>query len=304
MALGAGPLRTKELTERVPGYSPRSIYRHAAKLAELGVVDRVEEPGVPSKVVYRLSGSRATELYELVDRFADVALMRLPDGQVASYAWVSLGLLADLWESRIVRELACDVRSPTELARGEHEFSYHQVNRRAGLLARAGFLREEPGPGRQRFYGLAEQGRRSMALIAGIGRWRHHHVVAEDEGGLTTEEMATLLGASLPLVEVPQHVGKCLRLDLFACDAAEGDENEAVWAEVEDDGALHSCPDPTPRVDGWACGGIEDWVPVPLEGDSTRLIAGGDIELVDDVLSELHEVLWTPASECAASSLT
>src|SRR5215213_11976278 len=63
MALGEGPLRTKELTERVPGYAPRTIYRYAGKLAELEVVEREEEPGVPSKVVHTLSDPCGTELY-------------------------------------------------------------------------------------------------------------------------------------------------------------------------------------------------------------------------------------------------
>src|SRR3954465_8840168 len=68
MALGEGPLRTKTLTEQVPGYAPRTIYRYANKLAELEVVDREEEPGVPSKVVHTLSDPCGTELYELVNR--------------------------------------------------------------------------------------------------------------------------------------------------------------------------------------------------------------------------------------------
>src|SRR5215207_4644526 len=55
MALGEGPLRTMELTERVPGYSPRTIYRYAGKLAQLEVVDREEEQGVPSKVLISLT---------------------------------------------------------------------------------------------------------------------------------------------------------------------------------------------------------------------------------------------------------
>src|SRR5207237_5462876 len=65
MALGEGPLRTKGLTERVPGYAPRTIYRYAGKLAELEVIEREEEPGVPSKVVHALSDPCGTELYTL-----------------------------------------------------------------------------------------------------------------------------------------------------------------------------------------------------------------------------------------------
>src|SRR5215212_1116746 len=61
MALGEGPLRTKELTQRVPGYAPRTIYRYSGKLAELDVIEREEEPGVPSKVVHTLTEDCGSE---------------------------------------------------------------------------------------------------------------------------------------------------------------------------------------------------------------------------------------------------
>src|SRR5215216_3975976 len=107
MALGEGPLRTKNLTERVPGYAPRTIYRYAGKLAELEVVEREEEPGVPSKVVHTLTDPCGTELYTLVNRFADASLTRLPDGRIDAHAWASLGLLADMWEAGMVEDLSC-----------------------------------------------------------------------------------------------------------------------------------------------------------------------------------------------------
>ena len=181
MALGEGPLRTKTLTEQVPGYAPRTIYRYAGKLAELEVVEREEEPGVPSKVVHTLTDPCGTELYTLVNRFADASLTRLPDGRIDAHAWASLGLLADMWEAGMVEDLSCEGRSPTDLARGHHGLSYHQVNRRAGLFKTGGLLEEWQGPGRRRCYGLTEKTRRKMGLIAGIARWRHHHVVADDD---------------------------------------------------------------------------------------------------------------------------
>src|SRR5215218_9660219 len=187
MALGEGPLRTKTLTEQVPGYAPRTIYRYAGKLAELEVVEREEEPGVPSKVVHTLSDPCGTELYELVNRFADASLTRLPDGRIDAHAWASLGLLADLWEAGMVEELACEGRSPTELAQGDHGLSYHQVNRRAGLFKASGLLSEWQGVGRRRCYGLTEKTRRKMGLLevrdeedaAGAGG---EEVAAEVEG--------------------------------------------------------------------------------------------------------------------------
>jgi DNA-binding HxlR family transcriptional regulator len=294
MALGEGPLRTKSLTERVPGYAPRTIYRYAGKLAELEVIEREEEPGVPSKVVHALSDPCGTELYELVDRFADASLTRLPDGRLDAHAWASLGLLADLWEAGMVEELSCGPRSPVELAQGSHGLSYHQVTRRAGLFKAVGLLREADGAGRRRPYALTEKTRRKMGLIAGVARWRHHHVVAEDEEGMTAAEMATVLRVALPLVKLPEQAGRRLRLSVLGERAAAGAEGQEVWAEVEGDGTLHSCASPPPEPDGWGRGKVEAWIPVILDGASSRVLVGGEESLVAGCLSRLHSTLWTP----------
>jgi DNA-binding HxlR family transcriptional regulator len=295
MALGEGPLRTKELTERVPGYAPRTIYRYAGKLAELEVVEREEEPGVPSKVVHALTDDCGAELYELVNRFADASMTRLPDGRIDAHAWASLGLLADLWETGMIEDLSCDPRSPTELARGPHGLSYHQVNRRAGLFKMAGLLWEWQGPGRRRCYALTEKTRKTMGLLVGIARWRHHHVVAEDEEGMTAEEMATALKTALPLVAVEGHAGKSLKLCVLREDEPGGSDGEIVWAEVEPDGSLHTCSPPTDSEKAWARGAIASWTPAILDADPRQILVGGEEQLVADVLAQLHEVLWSPS---------
>jgi DNA-binding HxlR family transcriptional regulator len=294
MALGAGPLRTKDLTERVPGYAPRTIYRYAGKLAELEVVEREEEPGVPSKVVHTLTDPCGSELYELIGRYADAAMSRLPDGRIDAHSWASLGLLADLWESGMLEELACSPRSPTELAQGRHGLSYHQINRRAGLFRIGGFLTEWAGPGRRHCYALTEKTRRAMGLITGIARWRHLHVAAEDEEGMTCGEMVTALRASLPLVGLPEHTGKCLKVQVVQDGEPAGAEGEPVWVEIEAGGAVHSCADPSSNVDAWARAEIATWIPAILEGDSKLVLVGGEEGLVSDCLDRLNRVLWPP----------
>lgn len=294
MALGEQPLRTKSLTEAVPGYAPRTIYRYAGKLAELDVVEREEEPGIPSKVVHRLSDPCGTDLYALVDRFADASLTRLPDGRIDAHAWGSLGLLADLWEAGMVEELACEGKSPTDLARGPHGLSYHQVNRRAGLFKTGGLLVEWQGPGRRRCYGLSEKTRRKMGLIAGIARWRHHHVVAEDEQGMTAAEMATALRVLLPLANLPDHQGKCLRLSVRSEDEAAEGEGEQVWVEVEPGGTVQSCATARADPQAWARGEVKDWIPAILDGRDDQVLVGGEEQLVGDSLRCLYEALWAP----------
>jgi DNA-binding HxlR family transcriptional regulator len=295
MALGEGPLRTKELTERVPGYAPRTIYRYAGKLAELEIVEREEEPGVPSKVIHTLTDECGAELHDLVNRFADVSMTRLPDGRIDAHAWAALGLLADLWETGMIEELSCEPRSPTELARGPHGMSYHQVNRRAGLFKTAGLLREWEGPGRRRCYALTEKARKAMGLIFGIARWRHNHVVAEDEEGMTAEEMATALRAALPLVGVDGHAGKCLKLCVLREDEPSGSGDAIVWVEVEENGALHSCSPPAEPEDAWARGKIAAWIPAILDEDPHKVLVGGAEQLVGDALTRLSRALWAPS---------
>ncbi len=85
IALGDGPLRTKDLTERVRGYTPRTVYRYSAKLAELGIMERHEEPGVPSKVVHSLTDPCGRELFEMLAAYADASLSRLPNGEIDAH---------------------------------------------------------------------------------------------------------------------------------------------------------------------------------------------------------------------------
>lgn len=294
MALGEGPLRTKTLTEQVPGYAPRTIYRYAGKLAELDVVDREEEPGVPSKVVHTLTEPCGTDLYTLVNRYADTSLTRLPDGRIDAQAWASLGLLADMWEAGIVEDLSCEGRSPTELAQGRHGLSYHQVNRRAGLFKTGGLLDEWQGAGRRRCYGLTERTRRKMGLLAGVARWRHRHVVADDEEGMTAGEMATVLKVALPLVRLPQHRGKCLQLSVLGGENDAGSMEETVWAEVKGDGTLDSCATAPPVSSGWGRGRVASWIPVLLDGEDSGVLLGDDEQLISDTLKGLYEGLWDP----------
>lgn len=291
MGLGDGPLRTKELTERVRGYTPRTVYRYAEKLTAIGVIEREEEPGVPSKVVHRLSEPAGRELYELVDAYADASLTRLHDGEIDAHAWGSLALLADLWESGMVEMLNLGPKSPTELARVEHGLSYHQVNRRAGLFAIGGFLHEGKAAGRRRVYSLTDKARRGMALVAGIGRWRRRHVVPKGTTGFTPREVGGMLRTALPLVALPEHAGKAFGIDIGA-EKMDGGEPDAVWASVETSGAVLSCEGPLSEVDGRAHGKVATLVDSILDGPKNGLRSEGDEHLIKACLERLHATLW------------
>lgn len=294
MALGEGPLRTMEVTERVPGYAPRTIYRYTGKLAELEVIEREEEPGVPSKVVHTLSEGCGRELYELVDRFAAASMTRLPDGRIDARAWASLDLLADLWEAGMIAELSCEPRSPAELCGGPLGLSYHQVHRRARLFKAAGLVEESEGAGRRRCFTLSGRARKAMGLIIGIADWRRNHVIAADEEGMTAAELAAALRAALPLVRLPrEHAGRCLEFSVADADLDDGDA--ALWAGVEADGSVHSCAAGGEDLAATVRGPIGAWSAATLGGDAGRLELDGDAQLAGECLAGLHEALWSPS---------
>ncbi|HET8815696.1 MAG TPA: winged helix-turn-helix transcriptional regulator [Solirubrobacterales bacterium] len=301
MTLGKGELRTKGLTEHVPGYSPRTIYRYAGKLAELGIVARREEPGVPSKVVHSLTEPAGRELYELVEAYADASLPRLPNGDIGAHAWGSLALLADLWESGMFDQLNRGPRTPTELARGEHGLSFHQVSRRATLFAIGGFLRESQESTRRRRYELTPQARRGMALIAGIGRWRRHHVVPEGMTGLNVDEVAALMRTVLPLVVLPDHSGKSFEIGISPCNGS-GEGEQLVRAQVGSEGGVLSEPSPEGAPNASAHGKVPAWVDTVLDGPRNSLEIEGDAGLITQCLKRLHSALWGHVEDQAAPS--
>jgi DNA-binding HxlR family transcriptional regulator len=298
MALGEGPLRTKELTARIAGYAPRTIYRYSTKLAEVGLIDRDEEPGVPSKVVHTLAAS-GRELFDLLGAYASASLKRLPSGEIAAPDWGALAVVADFWETGIVDALSRHPRSLTELAHYEHDLSFHQISRRATLLSRDGFIEVATGSGRGRRYTLTPKARRATGLIAGIGRWRRRHVVSEGSG-LNTAEAAGLMRAALPLVVLPDHGGK--RFELRIAPVGERVAVEPVWAAIEGDGAIVNCPDPLENVDSAAHGNVTVWVDSVLDGPRNGLKVTGDSQLIVDCLRQLHATLWQNGNGSAAAA--
>ncbi|HEX6781133.1 MAG TPA: winged helix-turn-helix transcriptional regulator [Solirubrobacterales bacterium] len=301
MALGEGPLRTMALTERVAGYSPRTVYRYATRLTEFGLIDRDEEGGVPSKVVHSLSVPQGRELYELVAAYADVAMQRLRGGEIGGTEWGALTLVAELWESGAIEELNLGSKSLTELARGEHGLSFHQVSRRANLFARGDFIREVPGSGRHRRYALTERTRRAMGLIAGIGRWRRRHVVPAGSTGLSAGETAGLMRTALPLVVLPAHAGKSFELRI-APVGERRTSGEPVWGSIAADGSVVNRPAASAAVDGAAQGTVVAWVDSVLDGPQNGLEVRGDAALIADCLRHLHASLWRNGNGSAAAA--
>lgn len=292
LALGPGPLRTRRLTERVPHCTPRTVYRHLEELERLRLVERRSRRGVPSNVTYTLTQPLGRDLFRLLEDSA-APLLELPSGaEAGATAWAPFSLLAELWETGLLEHLGCESRTATELAALHHGLSLHQIDHRARRLSAAGLLdeRDSRNPGRR--YSLSPRARRSMALIAGLGRWRRH--VIPRGAGLTAAEMAMLLGVALPLLRLPQHAGGRLGLSVVARDDRGEPEVRSLTATVERGGAVRCLPDqpePDTEASGWARATVRTWLGALLDDGRDRMRVGGDRALVEACLTQLHHRL-------------
>jgi DNA-binding HxlR family transcriptional regulator len=291
MALGPRPLRTEKLARRLPHVSERSVYRYAGELTKCQIVNRHEEPGVPSTVVLSLTDA-GRQLYRLLRRFAATSGARLPGPGSPVQSWSSLSLLGQLWETGFAETLSREPQTLTQLAGRPHDLTFHQVTRRMRLFSDSGLVRADPPTGHGRRYELTEHGRRRMALIAGIGRWRQRHVITDEPTGLTGPEMATVIRAAVPLILLPEFSGQAINLGVAnPVDDYGHRTTESLQGVVGSSGKVRCNQAPRP-ANASAVGTINTWLAVLLDGNRGRMRTGGNLRLVDACLTGLHERLW------------
>jgi DNA-binding HxlR family transcriptional regulator len=299
MALGPRSLRTKKLTEKVPTYAPRTVYRHARKLSDLGLVDREEVAGVPSTVIHCLSPA-GRDLYHLIDSYATASLPWVSGPGSGDGLWTVCGLLGEMWTYGWIDELGQGGRSATDLAEATAEMTFHQVSRRTHQLLSWSLLYESAAKGHRKRYQMSDQTRHAMALMAGLGRWRQQHVEGEDDGGLTVGEMATALRAVLPLLQLPAHQERSIKLGIVGTTGLDGQRGSATLTVHVSAGGTVRCVKAKPSEDAWAIGTVDTWFAALLDDDRGRMRVGGDLELVDDCLKRLHTLLWAAPAKAGA----
>lgn len=299
MALGPRSLRTKKLTEKVPTYAPRTVYRHARKLAELGLVDREEVAGVPSTVIHSLSPA-GRDLYRLIEHFSQASVPWVSGPGSGDGIWSVCGLLGEMWTHGWLEELGQGGRSATDLAEATAGMTFHQVSRRTHQLMSWSLLYESATRGQRKRYQLSDQSRHATALIVGLGRWRQQHVVGHEERGLTVGETATALRAALPLLQLPDHQERSVKLGIVGTTGQNGQRGSAtLTAHVSAGGAVR-CVKEKASEDAWGIGTVDTWLAAILDGDRKGMRTGGDGSLLDDCLASLHETLWAAPAKVGA----
>lgn len=300
-ALGPRAIRTKKLTEKVPTYAPRTVYRHARKLSELGLVDREEVAGVPSTVIHSLSPA-GRGLYDLIESYAVTSAPWVAAPGTGDGIWTLCGLLGEMWKNGWVDELGHGGRSATDLAEATTAMTFHQVSRRTHQLLSWHLLYESPASrGNRKRYQLSDQTRQGMFLIAGLGFWRQQFVAGQTETGLTVREMATVLRVSLPLLMLPDHQERNIKLGIVGTTGLlVGERGSATLSAHVSPGGAVRCVKERPTEDGRALGSVGTWFAALIANDRGRMRVGGDLILVDDCLKLLHKTVWAAPADVGA----
>src|SRR4029079_5911798 len=134
--------------------------------------------------------------------------------------------------------------------------------------------------GKGRRYELTRYGRRRMALIAGVGRWRRH-LLADRATGLTIAEMATVVRAAMPLPVLPEHIGESIDLNVTeAVDAGGHMDMQTLRGTVGSDGTLRYTADSEGLADGVAAATVNIWFAALLDGSRGGMRVRKDPDLV------------------------
>jgi DNA-binding HxlR family transcriptional regulator len=302
MALEARPLRTKKLTERIPTYSPRTIYRQTRKLTDLGLVERQETAGVPSTVVHSLSDPAGQDLVRLLNSYGRALLPGSPASRGGDGFWTALGLIGSMWGLGWVDQLSQQGRTVTELSAGTGGLTFHQISRRTQQLISWGLLCQE-APGQRKRFQLTKHSRQGMAVVAAIARWREKHLLGVGKRGMSVAGMAVVLRAGLPLIELSAYPGVTIKLGIVdAADQFGSSGSETIAVKTEASGRIRFVKD-REEPGAWALSTVGGWLEAILSGDRAGIRNGGDVEIVDSCLAQLHEAFWTPPAAAPTAAL-
>jgi DNA-binding HxlR family transcriptional regulator len=287
--LGEGPLRSAQLKDRLAQYSPRTVYRRVDELVRLGAVVQRTFATSPPAVVYELTVPTGRELLSVLEEIAAVWLRGCHGGPTEGQRWGLLALLADGWDSAIVRELTYQPRSLSELG-VVSDMTYHQLARRVTRLAAAGLLERVPNA-RVTRYALSEQTRRGATVIAAAAYWERRNLPPPRP--LSASETGALLRAALPRVTLPDHAGAVFAVTVEAPRKESQDEKDvqrfdSLRVEVDEGGSIRCIERGERPPDAWARGSIDAWLSVLVEGEARSLQVGGDREIVDAHFLRLH----------------
>jgi DNA-binding HxlR family transcriptional regulator len=296
LALGEGPLRLADLHERTAWPAHTTLRAAISNLRRFGLLERVEVSRMPLGVANQLTeaGREALFVVEVLERW----LAKGPQGPIpidSDAAKAAIKALADGWSSTVVRALAEEPASLTDLDRLIPRMSYPSLERRLSRMRSTHQVEPAPGNGRARPFEVTDWLRHSVAPLAAAGRCERRHL--KDSGApITAVEIEASFLLALPLVPLPERCeGTCvLSARADSPEEQASDQNLAgVTVEVQGGTILRCVPELQQATPTWALGSPSTWLNAVIEGRLENLRLGGARpQLAADLVNGLHLALF------------
>ncbi|HSK49690.1 MAG TPA: winged helix-turn-helix transcriptional regulator [Solirubrobacterales bacterium] len=295
-ALANGPLRLADLHERTAWPAQTTLRAAIVSLRELGLLERVEVSRMPLGVANGLTGAGRETLFvtDVVERW----LARGPQGPIpidSDAAKAAIKALAGGWSSTMVRALAEEPASLTELDRLIPEMSYPSLERRLSRMRSTRQVEPSPANGRGQPFGATDWLRHSVAPLCAAGRCERRHMKA-DSAPITPVEIEAAFLLALPIAPLPETAeGVCaLTVPAEGESSSNGRHSLAgVVVEVRAGQLIRCESDLNSGGPTWALGAPVTWMDAVIEGHLDALRFGGTSpQLAVDLVHGLHVGLF------------
>lgn len=294
-AHAAGPLRAAELKD-IAGWPPQTTMRVAlATLRDHGLLARREVSSMPYGVATELTpaGDEVLAVAAVVDRWLGKAVP--PISLENAKAKTAVKSLAGSWNTKMVRELAHEPASLTDLDRRIPEVSYPSLERRLTRMRDTRQVEPSPGEGPGTPYEVTEWLRHSVAPLSMAGRFERRHM-AEETAPITAVEIEAAFLLALPLVPLPEQTNGSCMLSVLPEAGEEGEadpEVAGVNVTVEAGRIVDCVLEVDPQAPVFALGTPMEWLNAVIDGHLEGLRFGGKSpQIAADLVNGLHLALF------------
>jgi DNA-binding HxlR family transcriptional regulator len=291
-----GHLRLAELHERTEWPAQTTLRAAVGTLREFGVFEQREVSRMPYGIATELTDAGRELLFviDVVDRWLD----RGPQGPIpidSDAAKAAIKALAGGWSSTMVRQLASEPASLTDLDRRISDMSYPSLERRLARMRSTKQVEPAPSEGRGQPFEVTDWLRHSIAPLCASARCERRFM-REESPPITAIEIEAAFLLSAPLALLPESAdGSCL-LSVPA-DREAGDNGSpslaGVSVEVERGKLIRCVPQLEPGTPTWALGSPSTWLNAIIEGKLEHLrLSGARPQLAADLIHGIHVALF------------